>query len=136
MLIVGAAIIDRGELLACRRTSPAQLAGQYEFPGGKVEPDEDPRSALVREIYEELEVRVTCEAEPIGSFPLEGTDQLVIYRATLDSARPTSSTDHDELRWLSPNEWLDGVNWIPVDRNAVALLQRQSHGEQSGKGQQ
>lgn len=129
MLVVGAAIIDRGELLACRRIRPAHLAGLFEFPGGKVEADEDPRSALAREVFEELGVRIVCDDQPIGSFRLDGDGELLIYRARLNGERPTSSKDHDELRWLSSNEWLDGVKWIEVDRDAVDLLQRQSHGE-------
>lgn len=60
--VVAAAIVDDlnrpTRLLAAARAYPAGLAGQYELPGGKVEPDETPRDALDREIWEELGCRL------------------------------------------------------------------------------
>jgi 8-oxo-dGTP diphosphatase len=53
-LVVGAAVVRHGRVLATRRTRPAEAAGRWEFPGGKVEPGEDPRDALSREVSEEL----------------------------------------------------------------------------------
>ncbi|WP_194384805.1 NUDIX domain-containing protein [Microbacterium luteum] len=53
-IVVGAVIVRDGLILAARRTRPADLAGQWEFPGGKVEDGEDLPTALAREIREEL----------------------------------------------------------------------------------
>ncbi|AWE43197.1 hypothetical protein DDD63_11080 [Actinobaculum sp. 313] len=57
-LIVGAAIVDSLEsptrLLAAQRSYPQELAGRWEFPGGKVQSSENPENALLREIREEL----------------------------------------------------------------------------------
>src|SRR5215467_10554281 len=53
-LVVGAAIIARGRLLAAQRADPPELAGGWELPGGKVEPGESDQEALVRECHEEL----------------------------------------------------------------------------------
>jgi hypothetical protein len=49
LIIVGAAILADGRLLACQRSEPPEVAGRWEFPGGKVEPGEDELEALVRE---------------------------------------------------------------------------------------
>ncbi|MCL2732926.1 MAG: NUDIX domain-containing protein, partial [Actinomycetia bacterium] len=57
-VVVGGAVLDRGRLLAARRTAPPELAGQWELPGGKVEPGERDEDALVRELREELGVTV------------------------------------------------------------------------------
>ncbi len=57
-VVVGAAIVRDGRLLAARRTEPPGLAGGWELPGGKVEPGETDREALLREIREELGVDV------------------------------------------------------------------------------
>jgi len=71
-LVVGAAIVQGGLLLAARRTSPPEAAGRWELPGGKVEAGETATAALLREIDEELGCRVVVErwldgAEPIGT---------------------------------------------------------------------
>ncbi|NLB13869.1 MAG: (deoxy)nucleoside triphosphate pyrophosphohydrolase, partial [Gammaproteobacteria bacterium] len=57
--VVAAAITDpRGRVLLARRTVGRDLAGLWEFPGGKVEPGETPEQALVRELREELGIEV------------------------------------------------------------------------------
>ena len=62
LLVVGAAVVRDGRVLACRRTAPPAAAGRWEFPGGKVEPGESPDAALVRELHEELGVGATVTA--------------------------------------------------------------------------
>jgi 8-oxo-dGTP diphosphatase len=57
-VVVGAAIVRDGRLLAARRTAPASAAGRWEFPGGKVEPGERPEETLIRELAEELGIAV------------------------------------------------------------------------------
>ncbi len=56
--VVGAAVLRDGRVLASRRTEPPRLAGLWEFPGGKVEPGEEPAPALARELLEELGIAV------------------------------------------------------------------------------
>ncbi|HEY2948428.1 MAG TPA: NUDIX domain-containing protein, partial [Micromonosporaceae bacterium] len=55
-VIVGAAIIAGGRVLACERSDPPEVAGKWEFAGGKVEPGETEVEALIRECDEELGV--------------------------------------------------------------------------------
>lgn len=58
-LVVSAGVlVHEGRVLLSRRMQGAHLAGLWEFPGGKVEPGEGPREALLRELAEELGVRV------------------------------------------------------------------------------
>lgn len=55
VLVSAAALIDRdGRVLLAQRPEGKSMAGLWEFPGGKVEPDETPEAALVRELNEEL----------------------------------------------------------------------------------
>ena len=68
VLVVAAALYnDRGEILLAQRPEGKQLAGLWEFPGGKVEPGETPEAALVRELQEELSITVKeSELQPIA----------------------------------------------------------------------
>ena len=60
MVNVVAAVIRRGDkMLICRRPQGKNLAGYWEFPGGKIEGGEDGSSALVRECREELGITVS-----------------------------------------------------------------------------
>ena len=60
VLVAAAALVDvDGRVLICQRPPGKPLAGLWEFPGGKVEPGETPETCLIRELEEELGVRVT-----------------------------------------------------------------------------
>ncbi|QLE73757.1 (deoxy)nucleoside triphosphate pyrophosphohydrolase [Streptomyces rectiverticillatus] len=119
-VVVGAALFDGGRLLAARRSAPPELAGRWELPGGKLEPGESAEQALVRELREELGV----EAEPLervaGEWPLRPPYVLHVWTARLLAGEARPLQDHDELRWLTPDE-LDEVDWLDQDRPAVAL---------------
>ncbi len=65
VLVVAVALIDTdGRVLIAQRPEGKQLAGLWEFPGGKVEPGERPEAALIRELREELgiETKESCLA--------------------------------------------------------------------------
>lgn len=127
IMVVGAALLRDGRLLAARRSAPPELAGRWELPGGKVEPGEEPADALVRELREELGV----DTEPVeripGEWPLKAPYVLRVWtvRLSAGSAEPKPLQDHDELRWLTPAEIWD-VDWldqdVPAVREAAARL--------------
>ncbi|MFD5040529.1 (deoxy)nucleoside triphosphate pyrophosphohydrolase [Streptomyces sp. NPDC048511] len=118
-VVVAGAVCDGGRLLAARRSAPPELAGRWELPGGKREPGESGEQALVRELREELGV----EAEPLeripGEWPLKPGLVLRVWTVRLLSGEPSPLEDHDELRWLAPDE-ADDVDWLDQDRPAVA----------------
>ena len=76
-LVVGVAVVAHGRLLAARRTSPAEAAGRWELPGGKVEPGESPAEAAVREVREELGCAVTVTGTLDGADPSAGGTYLL-----------------------------------------------------------
>jgi 8-oxo-dGTP diphosphatase len=124
-VVVGAAIVRAGRVLAARRSAPPELAGGWEFPGGKVEPGESDGTALARECREELGVSIVV-AELLGATALGATElgparELRVYRAELVSGEPRALQDHDELRWLDAGE-LESVRWLPADRPLLAAV--------------
>ena len=113
-VVVGAAIVRDGRVLAARRTAPASAAGRWEFPGGKVEPGETEAESLVREIAEELGVRVSVGAWLAGEQPIGDRYLLRVALARAEEGEPTP-TEHDLVRWLTGDE-LDDVDWLDSDR--------------------
>lgn len=114
-LVVGAAVVHRGRVLAARRADRPGRPGGWEFPGGKCEPGETPEAALIREVREELgcEVRVTDRLD--GSQPVGPGMELVVLLAELVDGEPVPrDAEHDALRWLGPDE-LDALPWLPAD---------------------
>lgn len=129
-LVVAAALVDDlgapTALLAARRSRPVELAGMWEFPGGKVDPGETPVEALHRELDEELGVTVELGAEVAG--PDDGgwiiTDRHVmrLWLARVTAGEPEPLVEHDELRWLRRGELMD-VPWLTGDVRIVEHLQ-------------
>jgi mutator protein MutT len=107
-------------VLAARRTHPADVAGGWELPGGKVDPGESVAGALRREVREEL----GCEVELVSS--LEGRTaikpgyELTAHVVRLLTGEPVPH-EHDVVRWLAPEE-LDDVDWLPSDRPFLPQL--------------
>jgi 8-oxo-dGTP diphosphatase len=122
-VIVGAAIIADGSVLACARAHPPELAGLWEFPGGKVEPGETEVEALVRECDEELGVRVEVGARIGGDIRLgRRRTVLRVYLARLaDGSAEPRAIEHGDVRWLGVDA-LDSVPWLPADAPIVAAL--------------
>jgi 8-oxo-dGTP diphosphatase len=128
-LVVGAAIVDDlsapTRLLAARRTRPAALAGYWELPGGKVEPGEDVRAALVREIAEELNVDLTLGAEVVPehgtSWPVSAGWRMRVWWCAIAGGEPVITEVHDRLRWVRADE-VRHLRWLPGDLAVVSRL--------------
>ena len=120
-VVVAAAIQRDGRYLVARRTRPADVAGRWEFPGGKVEPGETEERALAREIREELGVEIAIVDRVPGEWPLHDELVLHLYRTTLAGGEPMPLEQHDEIRWVTIAEF-DSVDWLPSDIDAVRSL--------------
>jgi 8-oxo-dGTP diphosphatase len=121
-VIVAAVIVTDGRVLACERSSPPEVAGRWEFPGGKVEPGETDAQALARECAEELGVRVEVGARIGPDVPLaHGRAVLRVFAATLVGGDVPRALEHSAMRWLAVDE-LDSVPWLPADKPIVAEL--------------
>jgi 8-oxo-dGTP diphosphatase len=121
-VIVAAIIVMNGRVLACERSAPPEVAGRWEFPGGKVEPGETDAEALARECREELGVRVRVDDRVGPDVPLaHGRAVLRVFAVTLLNGDVPQALEHSAMRWLGPDE-LDSVPWLPADKPIVAEL--------------
>jgi 8-oxo-dGTP diphosphatase len=120
VLVVGAAVVRHGRVLATRRTHPEQAAGRWEFPGGKVEPGESPQDAVVREVREELGCDVTVTGMLQGAQLVKPGYTLRVALAELAAGEPVPH-EHDAMRWLAPED-LDDVDWLEPDLPFLAEL--------------
>jgi 8-oxo-dGTP diphosphatase len=130
-IVVGTAITRDGAVLAQQRAYPADAAGRWELPGGRVEPGESDVDAVRRECREELGVDVRV-GDVLGPDVVLGKDKrgremlLRVYRAELaDAGARPQPHDHQALRWLTPGR-LGSVDWLPADRVFLPALRRMS----------
>lgn len=130
-IIVGGALVRDGLLLAAQRAHPADIAGRWELPGGRVEPGETERAALRREFAEELAVDVVVGRRVGVDVALSGAKLLRIYAVSLPTGEP-HAVQHQELRWLDAGG-LDTVDWLPADRILLPALRNLLRGGRAGQ---
>ena len=116
--IVVGVLIDRGRVLAARRSAPPECAGRWEFPGGKAEQGESEEQALERELLEELGVRARALRQLPGRWTVRAGLELRFWAAELLSGDPRPLEDHSEVRWIGPDE-LAGLDWLDHDREVL-----------------
>lgn len=121
--VVAGVASDGDTVFACRRSADRSSGGMWEFPGGKVEAGESPQEALARELREELGVEVSVGSLLDRSTTVVGAIQidLACYAVVFLGDPPTSSTDHDELRWI-PRDQLGGFDWASPDLPMIRIL--------------
>ena len=119
-LVVAAAIVRDGRVLACRRTAPAEAAGRWELPGGKAEAGETPDAALIREIGEELGCLVTVDAWLDLTVAINDDLDLRVAQCHV-VAGEIRPKEHDAIQWLLPDE-LETLDWLEPDRPFLEIL--------------
>jgi len=121
MIEVCCAIIMKGSsMLAVQRGPESSHPGKWEFPGGKIDPFETAEQCIVREIEEELSVRLEI-IQRLSSveFCYKEADQfcLIPFASKIISGEITRS-EHIAERWLSLDEW-DTLDWLDADRKLI-----------------
>ncbi|MBY5993516.1 (deoxy)nucleoside triphosphate pyrophosphohydrolase [Ferrimonas balearica] len=124
--VVAALLMHQGQVMIARRHPNGSQGGWWEFPGGKVEADEAHATALVREIEEELRVRIEVGAY-LTSHTHDYGDKRVRLHGYLCHWRPQTielTGSHDALRWCPPQA-VDRSTLAPADLPLLdALLTR------------
>ena len=119
---VAAAVIRRdGKILATRR-GYGPWKDWWEFPGGKIEAGETPEEAIVREISEELDMRIRVEGAA-GHVEYDYPEFYLSMECLYCSPESGEVVlkEHEDARWLSA-DGLDSVDWLPADRLLVRTL--------------
>ena len=122
--VVAALIWDQDRFLACQRPAHKARGLLWEFVGGKVEPGESGKEALVRECFEELCVTVKpldIFMEVTHEYP-DLTVHLTLYLAKISKGEP-QKLEHNDLRWILPAE-IEQYEFCPADREILDLICR------------
>lgn len=122
--VVAAVIINDNRIFATQR-GYGQWKDWWEFPGGKVESGESPEEALRREIREELATEIIV-GDLLTTVEYDYPDFHLSMQCFLCKTASGNLTllEHEDARWLTKDE-LDSVNWLPADKNVIALLKSQ-----------
>jgi 8-oxo-dGTP diphosphatase len=121
-VVAGVLRDTRGRILLARRTEGRDLAGAWEFPGGKVESGESPIQALKRELHEELGIDIG-NAEALISVPQRYSNKSIVldvYTVQSYTGKP-KGREKQALAW-SPPEKLASYPMPPADRPVVAAI--------------
>jgi mutator protein MutT len=121
--VVAAAVIDAaGRVLIAQRPAGKHLAGGWEFPGGKLEPGEDRRVGLARELREELGISITTPRPLIRvRHSYDYGDVLIDMWVVRQYSGDPKGLDGQALRWCTQEE-LESVELLPADAPIVAAL--------------
>ena len=122
--VVAAATVRDQRVLVAKRSANMLLAGQWEFPGGKVEPGESDELALKRELMEELAISVQPKffVDDVEYTYPNVQIHLLLYVCILVSGEPTL-TEHEAVRWVAREE-LSRLVMAPADEHLrVSLLE-------------
>jgi len=111
--------------LIAQRAEDQRLAGKWEFPGGKIEPGETPEECLIREIEEELGIKIEVDkffAESIYRYDI-GTIKLLAYKARWIDGECKPAV-HSQIKWVKPNE-LENYDFAPADISIIKKLKEE-----------
>ncbi|MCC5928029.1 MAG: (deoxy)nucleoside triphosphate pyrophosphohydrolase [Cyclobacteriaceae bacterium] len=117
MIRVVCAIITRNaEILCVKRGKVIHEPYLWEFPGGKIQQGETEQEALVREVMEELNLKVIPQMrlKPVRHEYPEKSIELIPYFCKTNGDAPPILTEHLDFKWLKPNQ-LHELNWCPAD---------------------
>jgi 8-oxo-dGTP diphosphatase len=125
-VVASALVAENGEVLLQRRPPKTAMADLWEFPGGKVEADETPEAALVRELREELGVEVDPgQLTPVGfaSEALDGKHLVLLLYLVTNWVGVPEPLHASELCWVLPSSMRD-LPMPPADMPLIAQLER------------
>jgi 8-oxo-dGTP diphosphatase len=124
VIVAAGVLVERGRVLLTQRKKGSHLAGAWEFPGGKVEPGEDPRDALERELREETGIEVIV-GDPIEvtfhAYPEKSVLLLFFAVTRRDGSPEPRPIDVAAVLWAATDA-LDEALFPPADVPILAKV--------------
>jgi len=124
VIVAAGVLIEGGRVLLTQRKKGSHLAGAWEFPGGKVEPGEDPRDALVRELHEEVGIDVTV-GDPVEvtfhAYPEKSVLLLFFAVTRRQGSADPQPIDVAAVQWAAADA-LDDALFPPADVPILAKV--------------
>ena len=121
---VVAAVIHKDNKIFATARGYGEFKGQWEFPGGKIEAGETPQQALIREIQEELDTKITV-GDLIGTIEYDyqtfHLSMNCFWCEVLDGE--LKLLEAEDAKWLS-KETLYDVRWLPADITIVDKIKK------------
>ncbi|WP_024737704.1 (deoxy)nucleoside triphosphate pyrophosphohydrolase [Enterocloster asparagiformis] len=120
---VVAAVIKHGDKIFATQRGYGEFKGGWEFPGGKVEPGEEPEAALIREIREELNTEIEVH-DMIGTIEYDYPTfhlRMSCYWCSIVRGQ-LELLEHEAARWLGLDE-LYSVSWLPADWQVLGEIE-------------
>lgn len=135
MIKVAAAVIENrnGRILIARRKADISLGGYWEFPGGKIEKGETPAECAIRELWEEMNVRIEVGeiiAETVYDYGDKVVHLIAVQAILLDGNLHLHY--HDEIRWVTLHEMNDYL-FAPADEEIIEKIRQDSLNTESTK---
>ncbi|WP_400243134.1 (deoxy)nucleoside triphosphate pyrophosphohydrolase [Methanobrevibacter smithii] len=119
--VVAAIIKNEDKILATKR-GYGEFINMWEFPGGKIEPGETKKQALVREIKEELNIEINVDKFALD-IEYQYPNFYLFMSCFMCSIKEGSIEllEHNDGKWITKEE-LNTLNWLPADIDAVNYL--------------
>ena len=120
--VVAALIWKNNKFMICQRPAHKARGLLWEFVGGKVEPGETKKQALIRECKEELDILLSVGdifMEVIHEYP-DITVHLTLFNATIADGEP-QKLEHNDIQWIVPSE-IPNYEFCPADEEILARI--------------
>lgn len=112
-----------GRILVMRRAPGKKMAGFWEFPGGKLEKDEECENALARELSEELGIAAgRCDLIHAKAHTYPHASVLILFYVCSEFSGEIQMRDHDALEWLLPHELKSFSGLLPANQEVISKL--------------
>ena len=121
--VVAALIWDKDKFMICQRPAHKSRGLLWEFVGGKVEPGETKKQALIRECQEELAITLSVGdvfMDVVHEYP-DLTVRLTLFNAIIAEGEP-QMLEHNDMQWITPDEIPD-YDFCPADVDILKHIQ-------------